>query len=229
MRNHRLARRNPELGAIKVYRDDVRLERHKIGDAADLRIGVAIRPYRQTCITDVVVAAQPFVRAEGLVFHGGSARTHPRRRVPRTSAAQSPIRRGRPAAWYRPGIGLVSAWYRPGIGLVSAWYRPGIGNDAVTAANHQAAGGLTNVDAVEAVGGMAHDPFVFFVESVHGRPCERDPCPQVARVGWQIDAHVVSLSECAPLPLINNHEKLSLCLFRGNYLSNEGLQSYRRH
>jgi hypothetical protein len=26
-----------------------------------------------------------------------------------------------------------------------------------------------------AVGGMAHDPFVFFVEGVHGRPGECDP------------------------------------------------------
>jgi len=34
---------------------------------------------------------------------------------------------------------------------------------------------------------MAHDPFVFFVESVHRRPGERDPCPQVARVGRQVD------------------------------------------
>jgi hypothetical protein len=37
-------------------------------------------------------------------------------------------------------------------------------------------GCLADVDAVVAVGGVAHDPLVFFIESVHGRPCERDPC-----------------------------------------------------
>ena len=66
MRNHRLTRLKMELRAIEMYRDDVRLERHQVGDAADLGIGVRIRPCRQTCVTDVVVAAEPFVRAEGL-------------------------------------------------------------------------------------------------------------------------------------------------------------------
>ena len=74
MRNHRLARLKTELGAIKLYRDQVRLERHQAGDAADLRIGLTIRPCRQTRLADVVIAAQPFVRAEGLmVFQGVSA------------------------------------------------------------------------------------------------------------------------------------------------------------
>jgi hypothetical protein len=67
VRNHRLARLKTKLDAVELYRDDVRFERHQIGDAADLSIGVTIRPCRQTCITDVVVAAQPFVRAERLV------------------------------------------------------------------------------------------------------------------------------------------------------------------
>ena len=73
VRNHRLTRLKTKLGAVELYRDDVRFERHQIGDAADLSIGVTIRPCRQTCITDVVVAAQPFVRAERLVFHRVSA------------------------------------------------------------------------------------------------------------------------------------------------------------
>lgn len=68
VRNHRLTRLQTELGAIELYRDHVRLERHEAGDAADFGIGVTIRPCRQTCVTDVVVAAQPFVRAEGLCF-----------------------------------------------------------------------------------------------------------------------------------------------------------------
>jgi hypothetical protein len=46
--------------------------------------------------------------------------------------------------------------------------------------DHEATGGLANVDTVVAVGGMAQDPFVFFVEGVHGRPSERDPRLQLA-------------------------------------------------
>jgi hypothetical protein len=38
VRNHRLTRLKTELDAIKIYRDDVRFERHQIRDAADLRI-----------------------------------------------------------------------------------------------------------------------------------------------------------------------------------------------
>src|SRR5260221_12213459 len=70
VRNHRLTRLKMELDAIEMYRDDVRLERHQVGDAADLRIGIRIRPCRQTCVTDGVVTAEPFVWAEGLEFHG---------------------------------------------------------------------------------------------------------------------------------------------------------------
>jgi hypothetical protein len=70
VRNHRLARLKTELFSIELHRDDVRLERHQIGDAADLGISLAIGPSRQTCVTDVVVAAQPFVRAEGLMLDG---------------------------------------------------------------------------------------------------------------------------------------------------------------
>src|SRR5437773_8997533 len=54
-------------------------------------------------------------------------------------------------------------------------------------ADHEATGGLADVDAVVAVSGMAHDPFVLFVKSVHRRPGECDPCLQLARVGGQVD------------------------------------------
>jgi len=52
-------------------RNYIRLERYQSGDAANFRIGLTIRPCRQTCVTDVVVAAEPFVRAESLMFHEG--------------------------------------------------------------------------------------------------------------------------------------------------------------
>ena len=69
MRSHLLTRLEMELGAIEMDRDDLRLERHQVGDAADFSIGVGIRPGRQTCLTDGVIAAEPFVWAEGLEFH----------------------------------------------------------------------------------------------------------------------------------------------------------------
>jgi hypothetical protein len=59
------------MGPIELYRDDVRLERYKVGNATDPGIGFTIRPRRQPCIIDVVIAAEPFVWAEGLVFHSG--------------------------------------------------------------------------------------------------------------------------------------------------------------
>ena len=42
VRNHRLTRLKVELGAIELDRDDVRFERHKVGNAADFGIGVRI-------------------------------------------------------------------------------------------------------------------------------------------------------------------------------------------
>src|SRR5262245_6371866 len=44
VRNHGLTGLKTELDAIELYRDHVRLERHQIGDAADLGIGLTIRP-----------------------------------------------------------------------------------------------------------------------------------------------------------------------------------------
>src|SRR5215475_10983555 len=44
-----------------------------------------------------------------------------------------------------------------------------------------------DVNAVVAVGGMAHDSFVFFIEGVHGRPGKRDPSLQLGRVSGHVD------------------------------------------
>src|SRR2546428_11290495 len=52
--------------------------------------------------------------------------------------------------------------------------------------DHEATGCLADVDAVVAVGGMAQDPFVCFVEGLHGRPGERAPRLQLARVDGQV-------------------------------------------
>src|SRR5262249_51351641 len=53
--------------------------------------------------------------------------------------------------------------------------------------DHEPTGGLADVDTVIAVSGMAENPFVFFVKGVHGRPRERDPRLQLARVVRQVD------------------------------------------
>src|SRR5260370_6290726 len=161
VRNHRLTRLQSELGAIELYRDYVGLERHQVGDAPDPGVSLTVRPCRQTCVTDVVVAAQPFIRTEGLVFHEGQ-----RRRI---------------------DVGACNVPTRREAGLVKDHRLPGIGDDAVMMSDHEVTRGLADIDAVVAVGGMAHDPFVFFVEGVHGGPGERDPSLQVARVGGQLD------------------------------------------
>jgi hypothetical protein len=57
-----------KLCAIHLDRHDVRFERYQTGDATDLRIGLRIGPGRQLSVADIVIAAQPFVRAKGLVF-----------------------------------------------------------------------------------------------------------------------------------------------------------------
>ena len=54
-------------------------------------------------------------------------------------------------------------------------------------ANDQATGGLADVDAMVAVGGMADDAFVFLVEGIHGWPRKGDPCLQPLRVVGQLD------------------------------------------
>src|SRR5438034_11582653 len=71
VRDYRLTRLKTELRAVKLHRNYIRLERYQAGDAANFRIGLTIRPGRQTCVNDVVVAAEPFIRAESLMFHQG--------------------------------------------------------------------------------------------------------------------------------------------------------------
>src|SRR5262249_47686108 len=151
MRNHRLTRLKTKLPAIELYRDNVGLERHQAGNAADLGIGVTIRPCRQMCVTDIVVAAYPFVRAEGLVVHRSQCGLI--------------------------NIGTFNVPPRRKARLVEDHRPPRVGDDAVTIADDDATGSLPDVDAVVADGGMAQDALVFCVECVHGRPGERDPLP----------------------------------------------------
>src|SRR5262245_19416029 len=66
MGNHGLARLKMKLFAIEMHGEDVRLEGQEVGDAADLRIGLGVRPHSEMCVPNVVVAAQSFIRAEGL-------------------------------------------------------------------------------------------------------------------------------------------------------------------
>src|SRR6266478_7288918 len=128
------------------------------------------------CFTYVVVAAQPFVRAEGLAFHGSE------RRIINVGTWNVPTRRE--------------------AGLVQNHGPFSIGNDAVPIADHEMTGCLADVYAVVAVGGMAHDPFVLFVESLHGRPGECDPSLQFARVRGQVDVSPCP-SRCALLARLN--------------------------
>src|SRR5262245_44862671 len=67
--NHGLTRLRTELNAIELYRHHIGLERHQIANAADLAICLAIRPSRLMCVADVVVAAEPLVRAERLLVY----------------------------------------------------------------------------------------------------------------------------------------------------------------
>ena len=161
VRNHRLTRLKTELGAIKLYRDDVRLERHQAGNTADLRVGVTIRPCRQTCVTDVEIAAQPFVRAESLVFHGDQLRL--------------------------VNVGASNVPARCKAGFVEDYGALSVGDNAVMMANHQPSRGLSDVDAVVTVSGMTHDPLIFFVKSLHRRPGERYSCLQLIRVYGQVN------------------------------------------
>jgi hypothetical protein len=120
-----------------------------------------VRRLDQMCITDVVIAAQPFVRAEGLMFDRSER-----------------------------GLMNIGTWNVPArrkTGLIENYGLLGIGDDSVTMADHEPTGGLADVDAVIAVGGMAHDPFVFFVKGVHRRPGERDPSLQLSSVGRELD------------------------------------------
>src|SRR5215470_3049374 len=68
-------------------------------------------------------------------------------------------------------------------------------------ADHEATRGLADINAVVAVGGMAQDPFVLFIESVHGRPGERHSCLQFACVGRQVDVLPCSARHASPAGL----------------------------
>src|SRR5262249_34525665 len=112
-------------------------------------------------VTDVVIAAHPFVRTEGLVFHGSQC-----------------------------GFVDINAWNVPAgrkAGFVENQWPLGIGYHAITVTDHELTGGLADVDAVVAVRGMPHNSFVFFVECVHGRPGEGHPSLQFAGVIRQAD------------------------------------------
>src|SRR5262244_580999 len=54
-------------------------------------------------------------------------------------------------------------------------------------ADEEMTGCLADVDAMVAVGGMAGNPFVLFVEGIHGVPSERNPSLQSACVRGQVD------------------------------------------
>src|SRR5579875_353915 len=95
-------------------------------------------------VADIVVAAQSLIRTKSLMLYGRQCG------FINVGARNVPTRReARFVQDQRP-------------------FR--IGDDAVPMTDYQPARGLADIDAVVAVGGMAHDPFVFFVESVHGRP-----------------------------------------------------------
>src|SRR5262249_7140914 len=101
--------------------------------------------------------AQAFVRTEGLVFHCSQ--------------------RG----FVDVGAHDVPAWREAR--LEEHQWPPSIGDDAVTMANHESTRGLSDVDAMVAVGSMAQDPFVFFIKGIHSRPRKCHPCLQFTRPG----------------------------------------------
>ena len=159
VRNHRLTRLQTKLGAIEMDSDNIRFERHQVGDATNLGIGVGIRPCCLTRVTDRVIAAESLVRAECLQFHS------------RESGCVDVLARN------------VPAWCETG--LVENQRPLGIGDDPVALADHEAAGSLTNVDAVVGVSGVPQNSFVLFIEGVHGAPGERNASLQFACVGGQ--------------------------------------------
>src|SRR5215813_9732076 len=159
VRDYALARLQREPCAVKTHRDLVRLEGHETADARDLGPGVLIGPCSAVRVANVVIAGQTFIRAEGLAFDGGQQSLFD------VGARHIPARRE--------------------AGLVEDQRTRAIGDATLTAAHEQVAAGLANVDAVIAVGGVADDAFVLFVESVHGRPRERHPCLQLTSVGGQ--------------------------------------------
>src|SRR5438132_12634000 len=64
----------------------------------------------------------------------------------------------------------------------------GISDDAVTVADDQSTGRLADINAMVAVGGMAHDPFVVFLEGIHGRPSKCDSRSQAGSIARELPA-----------------------------------------
>src|SRR5262245_22563499 len=113
------------------------------------------------CVTDVVIATQPFVRTERLPFNGS-----------------------------KRGLVDVVSWNVPPwreARLVENQRPLGIGYNPVTIADYDPTGGLPDVDAMVTVRGVTHDSFVFFVKCVHGWPGKGHPSLQFARVVRQVD------------------------------------------
>src|SRR5215831_19736043 len=107
-------------------------------------------------VTDVVVAAKSLVRAEGLTFHGRE------RRLIDIRTGNVPARRE---------SRLVES------------HRPlRVGDDSAAMADNKVTGCPADVDAVIAIGRMAGDPFILFVEGMHLGPGKRNPSLQFARV-----------------------------------------------
>jgi hypothetical protein len=82
-------------------------------------------------------------------------------------------------------IGSVDVPARRETGFIEDQWSRGLGNDAVLVADGEFTRALANVNAVVAVGGMAEDAFVFFVEGVHGAPGESYARIEFAGVGGQ--------------------------------------------
>src|SRR5215469_1188832 len=157
VRNYCLTRLKTQLDAVELHRNYVRLERHESGNASDFGISLTIRPCRKTCVAGVVITAQAFVRTEGLMFYESQ------RGLIDVGAQNVPSRRK--------------------AGLVEDERPLSIGDNAVLMANHEVARRLANVDAVVTVCSMPEDPFVFFVEGVHGPPGKRNSPSQLACIG----------------------------------------------
>src|SRR5690242_7267496 len=111
------------------------------------------------CVADVVVAAQPFIGTKGSMLN--------RRECRLIDVGACNIPAGREARFVED-------------------YRPlRIGDNAIVMTHDEPARRLADIDTMVAVGGMAHDPFILFVERVHGGPCERDAPLEFTCVVWQ--------------------------------------------
>lgn len=142
------ARARSPADALEADLDLVGLEGDHAVDAADLAVRVAVRPGGAVRGADVVVVAQPLVRAEGLPLDG-------------TEQALVDVRaRDVPT---RGEAGLVEH---------EGAFRTG--HHGVRRTDLQRAGSGADVDAVVRVRRMTEDAFVLLVEGVHRPPGEGD-------------------------------------------------------